>query len=87
MRTGALGDFVLAAAYIPPVRKGAGALVYVEYWESMLETARRLQLRHGVAAQRLAIVGDMNAHLGALPGGSVPEEVLQARHWEGYTGY
>ena len=50
----------------------------------MLEAGRRLQLRCSISESRVVILGDMNAHLGELPGGQVPEELLQKRRQEGY---
>ena len=84
VRADGLGDMVVVAAYLPPSRRGAGVVTYGDYWAGMLEDGRRLQLRLGIAASRLTLLGDMNAHLGALSGGSIPEDVLQARRREGY---
>lgn len=84
VRDASLGDYTIVAAYLPPSRRGAGLAVYADYWSGMLESGRRLQLRFGITASRLAILGDMNAHLGALPGGTVPAELLCARQREGY---
>ena len=62
-----------------------GALVwYCEYWVGTLEAGHWLQLCCGIAESRLAILGDMNAHLGELQGGQVLEELLQQRWQEGY---
>ena len=70
-----LGDLVVVAVYLPPSSRG------------MLEAGRRLQLCCGIAESRLAILGDMNAHLGELRGGQVPEELLQQCRQEGYEEY
>ena len=79
VRVAALGDMVVVAAYLPPLRRGAGPVGYREWWAGMLESGRRLQMRCSVADSRLVLLGDMNAHLGTLLGGSVPVEVAQVR--------
>ena len=79
-----LGSFVVVAAYLPLAWRGAGKVTYGEYWAGMLESARRLQLRFGIEGERMVLLGDMNAHLGSLPGGRLSECVLQARRLEGY---
>ena len=82
VRDAHLGDLVVVAAYLAPSNRGGGAVLYREYWAGMLEAGRWLQLCCGIAESRLAILGDMNAHLGELPGGQVPEELLQ-QCWQG----
>ena len=84
MRDARLGDLVVVAAYLPPSNRAVGAVSYCEYRAGMLEAGRWLQLRCGIAESRLAILGDMNAHLGELRGGQVPEELLQQLRQEGY---
>ena len=73
VRDTCLGDLVAVAAYLPRSNRGVGAVSYCEYWAGMLEAGHRLQLRCGIAESHLAILGNMNAHLGELPGGQVPE--------------
>ena len=84
VRDARLGYLVVVAAYLLPSNRGVGAVLYCEYWAGTLEAGRRLQLCCGIAESRLAILGDMNAHLGELQGGQVPEELLQQRRQEGY---
>ena len=84
VRDAHLGDLVVVAAYLPPSNRGVGAVSYCKYWAGMLEAGHWLQLRCGIAESRLAILGDMNAHLGELQGGQVPEKLLQQRWQEGY---
>ena len=84
VRDAQLGDLVVVSAYLPPSNRGGGAVSYCEYWAGMLEAGRWLQLRCGISESRVVILGDMNAHLGEMPGGQVPEELLQKRRQEGY---
>ena len=84
VRDARLGDLVVVAVYLMPSNRGVGAVSYCEYWAGMLEAGRRLQLCCGIAESRLAILGDMNAYLGELQGGQVPEELLQQHRQEGY---
>ena len=84
VRDAQLGDLVVVAAYLPPSNRGGGAVSYCEYWAGMLEAGHRLQLRCGISESRVVILGDMNAHLGELPGGQVPEVLLQKCRQEGY---
>ena len=79
VRDAQLGDLVVVAAYLPPSNRGGGAVLYCEYRAGMLEARHRLQLCFGTAESRVVILGDMNAHLGELPGGQVPDELLQKR--------
>ena len=66
VRDACLGDLVVVAAYLPPSNRSVGAVLYCEYWAGMLEAGRQLQLCCGIAESRLAILGDMNTHLGEL---------------------
>ena len=52
-----------------------------------MESGRRLQLLCYVDESRLVLLGDMNAHLGALPGGVLPAEVAQARASTDFAGF
>ena len=58
----AIGMCVVTGVYILPVRAGFTPRIYVDIWDTIVESVHALLLQFNIATYGSLIVGDFNAH-------------------------